>query len=514
MLKPSRAILSALVGLSLPITTIAQTYTITNLGSPSWSYSEAHGLNGTGEVVGEYEPTNMFNVLAFLFSNGTTADLGTLPGSPYAAAYAINDSNQITGESNSHFDTHAFLYQNGKMTDLGTLTPLGGGGYSSGHAINRAGQVAGETSLTLASTIHAALFDGGSIEDLGALGGDYSAANAINNFGIMVGESDIVQQGVTNVHAFIYTNVSGGSMVDLGTLGGNYSSAKAVNDSGTVVGEAETIIGGTTMLHAFSYRNGLMNDLGTFGGSSSSASAINTAGLIVGYATDSNEVANAFLYDGSKMINLITLLPSDSRWTNLASADGINDAGQIIGSGYLADGEFQGYLLTPNLTVAITGPAANASFLAPATVDITASVSDASGGVVTNVQFRVDGGLIGNVTAAPYAVSASNLIAGNYTFTATATDDAGLTATSSVNVVVTDGSITPVLIVAPSFQANSFSFSFATQIGHTYSAQFATPLLPTNNWLTLTNVAGNGSVVRVIDTPLTNTQRSYRVLAH
>src|SRR5262249_43046761 len=160
-------------------------------------------------------------------------------------------------------------------------------------------------------------------------------------------------------------------------------------------------------LHAFSYRDGAMSDLGTLGGSSSSASAINSAGLIVGYANDSNEVANAFLYDGAKMINLMTLLPANSGWTNLVSADAINDAGQIAGSGYLADGEYQAYLLTPN-----------------------------------------------------------------------------------------SGSVS---IFDPSFQGESFSFSFATQAGRSYSAQFATPLLSTNNWITFTNLSGNGSVVRVTD---------------
>jgi len=423
MLKTVRRTLCALLFLGLPMATIAQTYTITNLGSASWSYSEAHGVNAAGKVVGEYEGTNMFSVLSFLFSDGTTTDLGTLAGSPYAVGYGINETNQITGESISHVDTHAFLYQNGKMTDLGTLTGLGGSGYSSGHAINRAGQVAGETSLVLASTIHAALFSGGSIKDLGALGGDYSAANGINNSGIIVGESDAVQQGVTNVHAFIYTNVAGGSMVDLGTLGGNYSSAKGVNDSGTVVGEAETVIGGTTMLHGFSYQNGTMTDIGTLGGNTSSASAINSAGMIVGYATDSNEIANAFLYDGSKMINLITLLPPNSGWTNLASADGINDAGQIIGSGYLADGEFQGYLLTPN-----SNPPS-------------------------------------------------------------------------------------VVILSPTLRDNSFSFSFTTQAGVSYSGQFASSLQSTNNWVSFTNITGNGSIVRITNSPLSTGQGYYRVVA-
>jgi probable HAF family extracellular repeat protein len=419
MVKAVNYSFSTLLALVLPCAAMGQTYTITNLGSSSWSYSEAHGINGPANVVGEYQVTTSVN--AFLNAQGTFTDLGTLPGSPYAVAYAINETNQITGESNSHNNTHAFLYQNGQMSDLGALTS-GGGGYSSGHAINRAGQVAGETSLALASTIHAALFSSGTINDLGALGGDYSAAFGINNSGIIIGESEVVQQGVTNVHAFVYTNGTGGGMVDLGTLGGNYSSAKGVNDSGTIVGEAETVIGGTTVQHAFSYRNGVMSDLGTLGGSSSSASAINSAGLIVGYATDGNEVANAFLYDGSQMINLMTLLPANSGWTNLASADGINDAGQIIGSGYLADGEYQAYLLTP--------------------------------------------------TSAP------------------------------------------VSIFDPSFQGNSFSFSFATQSGRSYSGQFATPLLSTNSWITFTNLTGNGSVVRVTDSSLTSAQRYYRVVAN
>jgi probable HAF family extracellular repeat protein len=420
--KQTPLILSAILGLSLQLTTLGQTYSITNLGSASWSYSEAHGVNNAGNVVGEYEPTNIFYVSAFLNSQGSFADLGSLPGSPYAVAYAINETNQIAGESNAHNDTHAFIYQQGTMSDLGTLTQ-GGSGYSSGHAINLSGQVAGETSLALASTIHAALFSGGTISDLGALGGDYSAAYGINNSAVIVGESEVVDQGVTNVHAFIYTNSASGPMVDLGTLGGNYSSARGINDSGTVVGEAETIIAGTAVLHAFRNSNGVMTDLGTLGGNTSSGSAINNAGFIVGYATDTNEIANAFLYDGKRMLNLTALLPSNSGWTNLYSADGINDAGQIVGSGYLADGDIQGYLLT---------------FTSPFTI----------------------------------------------------------------------------AIIDPTFQGNTFSFSFATEAGRTYEAQFATPLSPTNNWLTFTNLSGNGLMVRVTDSTLTNTQRFYRVVAH
>src|SRR5262249_26964190 len=148
--------------------------------------------------------------------------------------------------------------------------------------------------------------------------------------------------------------------------GGNYSSAKGINDSGVIVGEAETLINSVTYLHAFVYRNGSMNDLGTLGGATSSASAINQAGQVVGYATDVNELSNAFLYDESTMVNLNDLIPPSSGWTNLSSADAINDAGQIAGSGFLADGSYHAYLLTPMppLTILITNPAPNATFQA------------------------------------------------------------------------------------------------------------------------------------------------------
>ena len=428
---------SILLALVLPSTGLAQNYTIADLGSNSWSYSEAHGMNGIGRVVGEYEPTNFLYVQAFLYGNGVMTDLGHLSGVPYAIAFGINDTNHVVGESGTANSTHAFLYSNGTMTDLGTLGVNNVSGYSSAHAINSTEQIVGESSISLSQvgTIHAVLYNGGSKTDLGALGGDYSSANALNSSGVIVGESDVVSLGVTNVHAFKY---SSRTMSDLGTLGGDYSSAKGINDSGVIVGEADTVIGGTTYTHAFIYRNGTMSDLGTLGGSASSASAINTSGQVVGYATDTNELSNAFLYDGSKMINLNDFIPAGSGWTNLSSADAINDAGQIAGSGYLADGSYHAYLLTPALplTIAITNPAANTTFLAPATFSIGASAADTAG-TVTNVQFLVNGVVVGNATTAPYSAMANSLSVGTYTLTSVAADNAGLTATNSITVTVT-----------------------------------------------------------------------------
>jgi probable HAF family extracellular repeat protein len=497
-----------------------QNYTITDLGSNTWYYSEAHGINISGHAAGEYEPTNPPALLAgFLYSGGVMTDVGILGGAyPYSIARAVNETDVVVGEAAAANNTHAFSSTNGFMTDLGTKAGMTG--YSSAYGINRSGQIVGDSSVSFAqiSTLHAMMYAGGTWKDLGVLGGDYSAAFGINNSGVIVGESDIVESGVTNVHAFVYTNAAPPTtMQDLKTLpGGTYSSAKAINDSGVIVGESDTLVGANVYTHAFVWRNGSMTDLQTLGGATSSASGINSAGQIVGYATDANEVSCAFLYSGSTMVNLNNFIPTASGWTNLASAEAINDVGQIVGYGYLADGSFHAYLLSPAapITVTITNPAPNATFTAPASFVVGATAFDTAG-TVTNVQFLSNGSVLGNSTSAPYGATATGLNAGSYTLTAIASDNLGLSATNSIGITVTDAALGSITISNAAFAAGTFSFSFGTQIGYTYAGQFTTPLSgTTNNWLTFTNLAGNGSVVSVTDPAATNDQRYYRVVGH
>ncbi len=326
----------------------AQQYQITDLGALGGSYSEGHGVNSSGGVVGDWDSGSSPFLRGFYYHDGANYDLPTL-GGVYGYAYGINDANQIVGESTvvgGFSDTHAFVYENGAISDLGTLGGSYHGGYSSAHGINWAGQIVGESSLSASqiNTTHAVLYSGGRITDLGGLGGNYSGANAINNSNVIVGSAAVVSGSITNIHAFEYCN---GVMRDLGTLGGGYSSARGINDSGIIVGEAETVTAGVTNQHAFVYRNGLMTDLGTFGGSSSSAGAINASGQVVGYSYDSSETSWAFLYNGTSVLNLVNYIPAGSGWTNLTSADAIDDQGQIAGSGLLANGAYHAFLLTP-----------------------------------------------------------------------------------------------------------------------------------------------------------------------
>jgi uncharacterized membrane protein len=116
--------------------------------------------------------------------------------------------------------------------------------------------------------------------------------------------------------------------------------------------------------HAFLSQDGTSRDLGTLRtGRNSTAYGINRRGQIVGtgdvissidrivdpftgrvtYRTNYED--HAFLYDGRTMLDLNSLIQTNSGWT-LSYAFDINEAGVVVGWGQL-DGEWHGYLLVP-----------------------------------------------------------------------------------------------------------------------------------------------------------------------
>ncbi len=256
------------------------------------------GINNVGQVTGQVGGQ------AAIYSNGSIQDLGFLHGpysegyGPYSGGLGINDSGQVTGYSWAYTQypgqppVHAFLYSNGSMMDLGTLgSPQAGSGvpFSIGNAINNLGQVTGLTQTKTDWDPTAFLYSNGVMQDIGTLGGTYSEGTAINDEGQVVGSSG--GKGNGQDLAFLYSN---GSMHDLGTLGGGlFSSASGINDSGEVVGVSDTgANNGFAGTDAFVYIDGSMYNLnGLIGNADSavwltSAIAINDQGQIVAYGID------------------------------------------------------------------------------------------------------------------------------------------------------------------------------------------------------------------------------------
>ena len=86
-------------------------------------------------------------------------------------------------------------------------------------------------------------------------------------------------------------------------------------------------------------------------------------------------------------------------------------------------------------TIVIITPVANATYLAPATITISATASDADG-TIKNVKFYNGTALLFTDTAAPYAYTWTNVIAATYTIKARATDNKNATKTVSRKVKV------------------------------------------------------------------------------
>ena len=86
-------------------------------------------------------------------------------------------------------------------------------------------------------------------------------------------------------------------------------------------------------------------------------------------------------------------------------------------------------------TVNITSPSNNASYTEIANVTITANATDADG-TITKVEFYSGATLIGTATTSPYSINWNNVSAGNYSITAKATDNTGLSTTSTPIAVI------------------------------------------------------------------------------
>jgi probable HAF family extracellular repeat protein len=337
------ALLSALLLVSANQNAWGQVqYTVTDLGTLfSGTYSDAYGINNSGQVVGVSSTIRDSYGHAFLYSGGVMTDL--LGESPLVIsfAYGISNSGLIVGTNGSGgngFGGQAFLYSGGSMQNLGYLP---GATISDAYAINDSGQVAGSAwTGEYGTSIRAFLFSGGSMQDLGPFPGNGggTSAGGINNSGQVVGWF----YSNSSAHAFSY---DGGVMTDLGTLGGLGSIATGINNSGQVVGAADTSSG---VKDAFLFSNGTMQDLRTLAAPynySSGALGINNSGQIVGWSETISGSDDAFVYENGSMEDLNDLIPSNSGWT-LTEPNAINDKGQIVGQG-VYQGQDVAFLLTP-----------------------------------------------------------------------------------------------------------------------------------------------------------------------
>jgi probable HAF family extracellular repeat protein len=187
----------------------------------------------------------------------------------------------------------------------------------SGQAVGATGTCTGFTGFSYQNSLHATLWQNGSVIDLGNLGGIATPPSAtglgkIGNFAYDVnGSGHVVGTSGTSdgkVHAFFW------------------SPETLIQDVGTVQGDVDSI--------------GLsISNLGDVGGVSFPAGSLLTT------ATAS---PRAFIRpDGGKPVDLNSLVTGNTG-LHLFTACSINSRGEVIGLAFDAQGNFHGYLATPS----------------------------------------------------------------------------------------------------------------------------------------------------------------------
>jgi probable HAF family extracellular repeat protein len=284
-------------------------------------------------------------------------DLRFLPnGVEFSRGFNLNANGVVTGESDNNI-SKAFIFD----PNIGTMTALfdliisnpdnmnTAGGFGAG--INDSNQIVGTMSRFTSppsSVIRGFKFEDGTVRDLGSIDGlttTPARAWGINNSGAVVGLSRNAN-GVS--HATLLEN---GAATDLGSLGGAmaFSEAFRINDRGKAVGRSTVVARGTGQ-NAVLWENGSIRDLGRFPGLNfARANDINEKGVIVGTVSQFEGFSGraAIWRQGETTpTDLNTLLPANSGWTLLTSAECLNDHGQIVGFGTI-NGQTRAFLMTP-----------------------------------------------------------------------------------------------------------------------------------------------------------------------
>ncbi|MBI1931307.1 MAG: hypothetical protein HYS24_02070 [Ignavibacteriales bacterium] len=245
--------------------------------------------------------------------------------SDYSRAECINNLGEMAGWSiDSSGSKHAVVFRNDTSTHLlsvPTNRPNGANG------INDFSDVVGyydpcDTCRPRDRQVHAAIWRGGTLHNLGTIEDADCEASDVNNWGLVVGTAS---EGSTFIsRAFMTT---GAGLTPLGALGSGWSRAYDVNVNGMIVGAS----GETNQISRAVILNPGVQNIQTLPGNSSIARAVNNADQVVG-EIQTPAGWRGFIWENGAMQLLDSLVHPDSGWVIERAVD-INDLGDILALG-------------------------------------------------------------------------------------------------------------------------------------------------------------------------------------
>jgi probable HAF family extracellular repeat protein len=365
------------VGVTCVLTSVWITvgYTIDDIGVlPGDRESIAMDLNGLAkrdQVVGT---SDTINAVLWEHRAAHTPTLVNLErdyceAAPFSSALGINNTSWVVGFHSFDEPDHPspVLYEMTGCTALPTLPEMSGlpPSYGEAWSVNDSGTIVGwsvDDSGNRRACRWTSPLGVWEVANLGTLGGPTSAAIRINQSGTIVGRADIAD-GVE--HAFLWTTSAGMQDINRGPAA---SVAHGVNGYDEVVGEL-SFEGQPSSAFRWTPSPDIQVLEGLPGSLGSSATAINDHGVVVG-RSDIGDTSHAVYWPAYNQpaVSLTAQLLANPGW-DLASAESINNRGQIAGNGTNPAGQLRGFLLTP-VKVPILNETCTFHYLPPIPVPI------------------------------------------------------------------------------------------------------------------------------------------------
>lgn len=312
--------------------------------------SSRAGVVGTSRTGPDARPQH-----ATLWHDDHVHDLGTLPGSTFSRAFAVNRRGQVVGEAFTAPPevSRAVMWDpDGTIRDLGTLG--GAGGVANdvddlGRAYGVSSPVGGASTATVWDRRGARALPA---PDPGAIGA--SRVNAVTRAGDAVGAAPIRSGGTTTTLAVRWgargLRHTPAVLPPLET--GRYATALGV-DGDVTVGEATRLDPGTTRTstRAVRWEDGQVTELAPLGGYRfTRATDVSPDGYAVGFASGfagfPSIDGSAVLWTDDEAVDLETVVVDLPAGLELRNAESVDDEGRISGFG-TQDGRNVAVLLTP-----------------------------------------------------------------------------------------------------------------------------------------------------------------------